>query len=144
MQNAVNEIIKRHKLLVIDIDKAILKANELFNDNLTYGSELFTDKLSSAAAGIYITYMPALVRAEDYQRESKSYALTEYPDTDNILLKYLSPKQQEVAKLYVMNEFFKFQVQVAIGSGLVDKDCAFEVQSGKTQNGQTRYRMQYV
>ena len=142
MQSIINELIRKHNLNVPDIDKALRRANDLFIDYLTEAGRLFTDKLSSAAAGIFITYIPILWRADDYWESSNSFALKEHPQ-DNILLSYLSPEQQEIAKFYVMVDYFKFIREAQEESGLVDKNSQYAVRTAQTRDGQTRYQMHY-
>jgi hypothetical protein len=147
MQNSITELFDRHNLssLVPDIQlKAKKKAKELSYYTNWNGKMLFPEKQDSAAAAIYITYFPIEMRATDYHIESDSYQLKEYPDTDNILLSYLSTEQQIVAKSLVMHEFLNIQHKINVETRKVDKYSTFEVQTTRTGNGETRYRIRYI
>lgn len=143
MKNTVIEIINKHNLIVPDVNEAILKASELFNDNLTLEGMSFTDKLSSAVAGIYITYVPILWRVEDVHIESNSCVLKE-GIYDDILLSYLSPQQQDIAKYYVMTEYYKTIHGALITGGFADENSYFQLYKAITPNGQTRYKMEII
>jgi len=145
MQSIIIELFKKHNFLTTDETEAQMKATEKAVELFSTNKFFLADKLSSAAAGIYITYLPIITRAEDYQIETNSYALKEYPDFgDTILLSYLSPEQQQQAKLYIMYDYFNFQYKIAIESGLVDEESQYEVRSGQTRYGKTRYQMHYI